>query len=89
MLIVEPRIWEEHIEFCHGHGTGDQLFTLAQVLEGPWEFAHSLYMCFVGLGKDLRLCPLMCPVEMALTVWDARVVETFIDPYEKKSRPLA
>ena len=34
----------------HG-GTVDQLFTLAGLLEGSWEFANPVYMCFVDLGN--------------------------------------
>ena len=34
-----------------GSGTVDKLFTLAKILEGSWEFAHPVYMCFVDLEK--------------------------------------
>ena len=37
--IVEPQIEEEQCGFRPGRGTVDQLFTLARVLEGAWEFA--------------------------------------------------
>ncbi|KAI3372029.1 hypothetical protein L3Q82_006899 [Scortum barcoo] len=35
----------------HGHGTLDQLYTLRRVLEGSWEFAQPVHMCFVDLEK--------------------------------------
>ena len=34
-----------------GRGTTDQLFTLARILEGAWEYAYPVYMCFVDLEK--------------------------------------
>jgi len=37
--IVEPHIQEE------------QLYTLSRVLEGSWEFAQPIHMCFVDLEK--------------------------------------
>ena len=37
--------------FRPGRGTTDQLFTLARILEGAWEYAHPVYMCFVDLEK--------------------------------------
>ena len=50
-LIVEPRIQEEQCGFRPGHGTLDQLYTLCRVLEGSWEFAQPVHMCFVDLEK--------------------------------------
>ena len=38
-LLVEPGIQEEQWGFHPGRGTLDQLYTLARVLEGTWEFA--------------------------------------------------
>ena len=49
--IVEPQIEEEQCGFRPGRGTVDQLFTLARVLEGAWEFAQPVHMCFVDLEK--------------------------------------
>ena len=49
--IVEPRIEEEQCGFRPGRGTTDQLFTLTRVLEGKWEFAQPVHMCFVDLEK--------------------------------------
>ena len=37
--IVEPQIEEEQCRFRPGRGTTDQLFTLARILEGAWEYA--------------------------------------------------
>ncbi|TWW74387.1 hypothetical protein D4764_14G0003900 [Takifugu flavidus] len=50
-LIVKPLIEEEQCGFCPGRGTTDQLFILAGVLEGSWEFAQPVHMCFVDLEK--------------------------------------
>uniref|UniRef100_A0A8C5A4J3 ribonuclease H n=1 Tax=Gadus morhua TaxID=8049 RepID=A0A8C5A4J3_GADMO len=49
--IVEPQIEEEQCGFRPGRGTTDQLFTPARILEGAWEYAHPVYMCFVDLEK--------------------------------------
>ena len=48
--IVEPRIQEEQSGFCPGRGTVDQLYTLCRILEGAWEFAQPVHMCFVDLS---------------------------------------
>ncbi|TWW79365.1 hypothetical protein D4764_10G0003950 [Takifugu flavidus] len=40
-----------------GRGTTDQLFTLAGVLEGSWEFAQPVHMCFVDLEKAYDQVP--------------------------------
>ncbi|KAI3370719.1 hypothetical protein L3Q82_007274 [Scortum barcoo] len=37
--------------FRPGRGTLDQLYTLHRVLEGLWEFAQPVHMCFVDLEK--------------------------------------
>ncbi|KAK3525266.1 hypothetical protein QTP86_024908, partial [Hemibagrus guttatus] len=50
-LLVKPRIQEEQCGFCPSHGTLDQLYTLHRVLEGSWEFAQPVHMCFVDLEK--------------------------------------
>ena len=49
--IVEPQIEEEQCRFLPGRGTTDQLFTLAKILEGAWEYAYPVYMYFVDLEK--------------------------------------
>ncbi|KAI3375727.1 hypothetical protein L3Q82_003723 [Scortum barcoo] len=55
--IVDPRIQEEQCGFRPGRGTLDQLYTLHRVLEGLWEFAQPVHMCFVDLEKAFRPCP--------------------------------
>ena len=55
--IVEPRIQEEQCGFRPGRGTLDQLYTLSRVLEGAWEFAQPVYMCFVDLEKAFDRVP--------------------------------
>ena len=50
-LLVEPRIQEEHCGFDPCHGTLDQLYTLARVMEGARQFARPVHMCFVNLEK--------------------------------------
>ncbi|KAL7836057.1 hypothetical protein SRHO_G00284040 [Serrasalmus rhombeus] len=56
-LIVEPRIQEEQCGFRPGRGTLDQLFTLSRILEGSWEFAQPVHMCFVDLEKAFDCVP--------------------------------
>ena len=55
--IVEPRIQEEQCGFRPGRGTLDQLYTLQRVLEGSWEFAQPVHMCFVDLEKAFDRVP--------------------------------
>ena len=55
--IVEPQIQEEQCGFHPGHGRVHQLFTLARILEGSWELAHPVYMCFVDLEKAYDCVP--------------------------------
>ncbi|KAI3357129.1 hypothetical protein L3Q82_015603 [Scortum barcoo] len=56
-LIVDPRIQEEQCGFRPGRGTLDQLYTLHRVLEGLWEFAQPVHMCFVDLEKAFDRVP--------------------------------
>ncbi|TWW59282.1 hypothetical protein D4764_06G0008120 [Takifugu flavidus] len=56
-LIVEALIEEEQCGFCPSRGTTDQLFTPAGVLEGSWEFAQPVHMCFVDLEKAFDRVP--------------------------------
>ncbi|TWW77358.1 hypothetical protein D4764_12G0007480 [Takifugu flavidus] len=55
--IVEPRIQEEQCGFRPGRGTVDQLYTLSRVLEGAWEIAQPVHMCFVDLEKAFDRVP--------------------------------
>uniref|UniRef100_A0A8C2ZPF1 Reverse transcriptase domain-containing protein n=1 Tax=Cyclopterus lumpus TaxID=8103 RepID=A0A8C2ZPF1_CYCLU len=55
--LVEPRIQDEQCGFRPGRGTVDQLFTLSRLLEGSWEFAQPVYMCFVDLEKAFDRVP--------------------------------
>ena len=55
--IVEPRIQEEQCGFRPGRGTVDQLYTLRRIIEGAWEFAHPVHMCFVDLEKAFDRVP--------------------------------
>ncbi|KAK0156607.1 LINE-1 reverse transcriptase [Merluccius polli] len=55
--IVEPRIQEEQCGFRPGHGTVDQLYNLCRILEGAWEFAQPVHMCFVDLEKAFDHVP--------------------------------
>ena len=54
---VEPRIQEEQCGFRPGRGTLDQLWTLGRILEGAWEFAQPVHMCFVDLEKAFDRVP--------------------------------
>ncbi|KAK3545445.1 hypothetical protein QTP70_007702 [Hemibagrus guttatus] len=55
--LVEPRIQEEQCSFRPGRGTLDQLYTLHRVLDGSWEFAQPVHMCFVDLEKAFDRVP--------------------------------
>ncbi|KAK3561638.1 hypothetical protein QTP86_011885 [Hemibagrus guttatus] len=55
--LVEPRIQEEQCGFRPSRGTLDQLYTLHRVLEGLWEFAQPVHMCFVDLEKAFDRVP--------------------------------
>ncbi|KAK7925177.1 hypothetical protein WMY93_007487 [Mugilogobius chulae] len=45
------------VVFCPGRGTLDQLYTLHRELEGSWEFAQPVHMCFVDLEKAFDRVP--------------------------------
>ncbi|KAK3557751.1 hypothetical protein QTP86_000296 [Hemibagrus guttatus] len=55
--LVEPWIQEEQCSFRPSRGTLDQLYTLHRVLEGSWEFAQPVHMCFVDLEKAFDRVP--------------------------------
>ncbi|KAK3516631.1 hypothetical protein QTP70_022033 [Hemibagrus guttatus] len=55
--LVEPRIQEEQCGFRPSRGTLHQLYTLHRVLEGSWEFAQPVHMCFVDLEKAFDCVP--------------------------------
>ncbi|KAK3510218.1 hypothetical protein QTP70_030444, partial [Hemibagrus guttatus] len=55
--LVEPRIQEEQCGFRPSRGTLDQLYTLHRGLEGSWEFAQPVHMCFVDLEKAFDRVP--------------------------------
>ncbi|KAK3510172.1 hypothetical protein QTP70_026760 [Hemibagrus guttatus] len=55
--LVEPWIQEEQCDFGPSRGTLDQLYTLHRVLEGSWEFAQPVHMCFVDLEKAFDRVP--------------------------------
>ena len=55
--VVEPRIQEEQCGFHPGRGTMDQLYTLCRIIEGAWEFAQPVHMCFVDLAKAFNRVP--------------------------------
>ncbi|KAK3561961.1 hypothetical protein QTP86_019076, partial [Hemibagrus guttatus] len=55
--LVEPRIQEEQCGFRPSRGTLAQLYTLHRVLEGSWEFAQPIHMCFVDLEKAFDCVP--------------------------------
>ena len=54
--IVKSQIQEVQCGFRPGRGTVDQLYTLGIILEGAWEFAQPVYMCFVSLGESCGGC---------------------------------
>lgn len=62
-MLVEPRIQDEKCSFHPGCVTLDQLYTIASVLEGGWEFAQRVDM------KSLHLCPSKYPVRVSWIIW--------------------
>ncbi len=54
---IKPQIQEEQYRFCPGHGSVNQLFTHAGLLEGSWEFAHPVYMSLLDLWKVYERVP--------------------------------
>ena len=54
---VKPWIQAEQCGFCLGRGKLDQLYTLARVQKGAWEFVQADHMCFVDLGKAYNCVP--------------------------------
>lgn len=48
---VESQIQVGQDGFRPGRGTEDQLYTLCRVLEGTWQLAQPVYMCFMDLEK--------------------------------------
>ncbi len=70
--MVEPLIQEEQCGFRPGRGTLDQLYTLTRVLEGSWEFARPVHMCFVDLEKAFDCVPCSILWGGALGVWGPR-----------------
>ncbi|KAK3542555.1 hypothetical protein QTP86_029613, partial [Hemibagrus guttatus] len=54
---VELRIQEEQCCFQPSCGTLDQLYTLHRVLEGSFEFAQPVHMCFMDLEKAFDRVP--------------------------------
>ena len=55
--IVEPCIEEEQCGFRPGRGTTDQLFTLAGILEGAWEYNLPVHMCLWIWRSHTTGCP--------------------------------
>lgn len=55
--MVEHRIQEEQCSFHAGRGTLEQLYSLTRVLEGSWEYAQPVHMCFVDLKKAFDRVP--------------------------------
>ncbi|KAI3356488.1 hypothetical protein L3Q82_017695, partial [Scortum barcoo] len=54
---IVPLEWQTCKGSWPGRGTLDQLYTLHRVLEGLWEFAQPVHMCFVDLEKAFDRVP--------------------------------
>jgi len=65
--VCSPQIQEEQCGFRLGCGTGNQLFTLARLLEESWEFAQPVYIC--RLGEGFRPGPFAVFVVGTAVVW--------------------
>ncbi|KAI3360890.1 hypothetical protein L3Q82_012903, partial [Scortum barcoo] len=71
--IVDPRIQEEQCGFRPwSWNTGPALYPPCRVLEGLWEFAQPVHMCFCGSGEGIRPCPSWYSVGSAPRVWGVR-----------------
>lgn len=55
--MVKLRIQEEQCGFHPGSGTLDQLYNLSRVIEGSWDFAQPVNMCFVDVEKTSNRVP--------------------------------
>ncbi|TWW67702.1 Protein kinase C-binding protein NELL1 NEL-like protein 1 [Takifugu flavidus] len=55
--LLVPAVRQEQCGFRPGRGTVDQLYSLSRVLEGAWEFAQPVHMCFVDLEKAFNRVP--------------------------------
>ena len=50
--IIEPKLNDTQCGLRPGRSTTDQIFTLQQIFEIPWEeYAKDVYTCFVDLEK--------------------------------------
>ena len=55
--IVESKLEDGQCGFCLGRSTTDQIFTLKQIFEKPWEYGKDLFACFVDLEKAYDRVP--------------------------------
>jgi len=49
--IIEPKLNDTQCGLRPGRSTTNQIFTLQQIFEIPWEYAKDVYTCFVDLEK--------------------------------------
>lgn len=59
-----------------GRGTLDQLSTLSRVLEGEWEFAQPIYVCFGDLERAFDSVPRGVQWLGSAGVWGVRPANT-------------